>query len=189
MWETTMLELAPIWQPDIQQQNYRGLLEVMSRPGTLSTLRGVDEMWSSCMAVLATLLDGSVTLGDPHDLLTERDWLMLQTQSVEPEQADYLLCAGHQAPWFQPKLGTLPSPEHSATLVVAVERLVDGALSLDLSGPGIDGHRVCQLSGLDEAWLVQRESWICGFPLGVDLILVDEEQVMALPRTTRVEVV
>jgi alpha-D-ribose 1-methylphosphonate 5-triphosphate synthase subunit PhnH len=188
MWEMKMLELAPIWQADTQQQNYRKLLEAMSRPGSVHALQGLDTASNAYIAVLATLLDGSVTLADPHDLLQTSDWPLLQTERVDAETADYLLCDGTRSPGFLPKLGTLPSPEASATLVLAVESLTSGDLGLTLTGPGINGQSSCQLTGLDSTWLVEREQWICGFPLGVDLILVDRTQVMAIPRTTRVEV-
>jgi alpha-D-ribose 1-methylphosphonate 5-triphosphate synthase subunit PhnH len=183
-----MLELEAIWQAETQQQNYRVLLEAMSRPGSRQALQGVNESSRTVVAVLATLLDGSVSLSDPQGLLSEADRTMLQTTQAGPEQADYLLCSGQQAPGFEPKLGTLPSPECSATLVVEVTSLSDGDLRLNLSGPGIREKRACAITGLDPDWLARREAWVCGFPLGVDLILVDKHQVMALPRTTRVEV-
>jgi alpha-D-ribose 1-methylphosphonate 5-triphosphate synthase subunit PhnH len=183
-----MLEVAPIWQPDTQQQNYRVLLEAMARPGSVQTLQGMDENPAGAAAVLATLLDASVTLCDCDGLLSDSDLSLLQTGLAEPEQADYLLCAGQQVPGFEPKLGTLPSPEQSATLLIRVAALEEGDLRLALSGPGIKGEVECAIAGLDPQWLARREDWVCGFPLGVDLILVDEKGVMALPRTTRVEV-
>jgi alpha-D-ribose 1-methylphosphonate 5-triphosphate synthase subunit PhnH len=188
MWEVTMLEMEAIWQAITQQQNYRVLLEAMSRPGSRQALHGVTESSGAAVAVLATLLDGSVSLSDPQGLLSETDCTLLQTVQAGPEQADYLLCRGQQAPGFEPKLGSLPSPECSATLVVEVASLNDGDLHLNLSGPGIRAKRECAIAGLDPDWLARREEWVGGFPLGVDLILVDREQVMALPRTTRVEV-
>ncbi|MGD8910591.1 MAG: phosphonate C-P lyase system protein PhnH [Chromatiales bacterium] len=183
-----MLDLEPIWQAETQQQNYRVLLEAMSRPGSRQALHGVTESSGATLAVLATLLDGSVSLSDLQGLLSEADRTLLQSVQADPEQADYLLCCGHQAPTFEPKLGSLPSPECSATLVVEVTSLNGGELHLNLSGPGIRERRECAVAGLDPDWLARRQSWVCGFPLGVDLILVDREQVMALPRTTRVEV-
>jgi alpha-D-ribose 1-methylphosphonate 5-triphosphate synthase subunit PhnH len=188
MWEGMMLKMDPIWQAETQQQNYRALLEAMSRPGSRQALHGVNESSSASLAVLAALIDGSVSLSDPQGLLKNSERTLLQTALTEPEQADYLLCCGQQSPSFEPKLGTLPSPETSATLVVEISSVSDGELRFKLSGPGIQAQRECAVAGLNPDWLARREEWVCGFPLGVDLILVDKDQVVALPRTTRVEV-
>ena len=183
-----MLEVAPIWQPHIQQQNYRLLLEAMSRPGSLHSITGLNTSSNSLLAVLAALLDSSVRFCDSNDLLETSDIALLQAIQTVPEEADYLLCSGIDVPDFQPRLGSLASPEQSATLLVHVSALEAGDLQLGLTGPGIKEKQVCNIQGLDSDWLVKRESWVCGFPLGVDLILLDQQQLMALPRTTRVEV-
>jgi alpha-D-ribose 1-methylphosphonate 5-triphosphate synthase subunit PhnH len=183
-----MLEVPPIWQPHFQQQNYRLLLEAMSRPGSLHSILGLDETSNSIVAVLATLLDGSVRFCDVDELLQSSDLALLQPIQTTPEASDYLLCLGTKLPAFQPRLGTLASPEYSATLIVQVASLEAGDLQLDLKGPGIKGRQQCSISGFDPEWLVSRQTWICSFPLGVDLILVDQWRLMALPRTTHVEV-
>jgi alpha-D-ribose 1-methylphosphonate 5-triphosphate synthase subunit PhnH len=72
-------------------------------------------------------------------------------------------------------------------LVVQVTALEAGDLQFDLHGPGIKENQICNIQGLDSDWLLKREAWVCGFPLGVDMILLDQQQMMALPRTTRVE--
>jgi alpha-D-ribose 1-methylphosphonate 5-triphosphate synthase subunit PhnH len=183
-----MLELAPVWQAQIQQQNYRLLLEAMSRPGTLHSIVGLDETSNTQLAVLAALLDSSVCFSDSDQLLEAADIALLQSIQTTPEAADYLLCSGSRAPSFEPRLGSLASPEQSATLVVRVTDLEAGDLQLDLRGPGIKENQVCNIQGLDPDWLQKRKAWVCGFPLGVDMILLDQQQMMALPRTTRVEV-
>jgi alpha-D-ribose 1-methylphosphonate 5-triphosphate synthase subunit PhnH len=159
----------------------------MSRPGKLSViLQGTRDQ--AYTAILATLLDADVTLADPDGLLEEDTWPMLQANSATPQAADYVLCSGGKPPSFQPKLGTLPSPEQSATLIIKVDSLSEGEMNHLLSGPGVDGTTRCALTGLDPVWLTKRESWVSAFPLGVDLLLVDDTTVLALPRTTKVEV-
>jgi len=182
-----MLDVAPIWMPDVQQQNYRALLEAMSRPGSIESIQGNDTE-ATYLAVLATLLDGEVSLSDPSGLLSESNWPLLQSQRASTYQADYILCQGDQPPSFRPRLGTLPCPEQSATLVIQVESLTTGNLHLRLSGPGVKDTEEVNISGLHSDWLAQREDWVCAFPLGVDMILVDETAAMALPRTTKVEI-
>jgi alpha-D-ribose 1-methylphosphonate 5-triphosphate synthase subunit PhnH len=183
-----MLSLDPIWMPDTQQGHFRLLLDAMARPGTCHTLTTVPKEGHSVLAVLTTLLDAEVSLADPHALLRSDDWPMLQTKSATVEQADYVLCDGSRAPNFTPKLGTLPSPEQSATLILVVGELGQGDTHLKLTGPGIANTESLMINGLDTQWLTLREDWVCSFPLGVDLVLVDGGQLAALPRTTKVEV-
>lgn len=182
-----MLDLAPIWTPPVQQRNYRALLEAMARPGTRQLLQTQDEQHSS-LAVLATLLDGEVSLADPWQRLSDQDWRLLQAVKEDAAKADFVLCDGSQVPDWTPKLGTLPSPERSATLVIAVASLQGGELALRLQGPGIETSCEIAIEGLHADWIDLRAQWTCAFPLGVDLILVDRQGALALPRTCKVEV-
>ncbi len=182
-----MLNLDPIWMPDAQQIHFRLLLDAMARPGKCHSLTIAPEEGPAVLTVLATLLDAEVLLADPHTLLRSDDWHMLQVASAVVEQADYVICDGSRAPNFTPKLGTLPSPEQSATLILVVDELGQGDASLRLTGPGIADTESLLIKGLDKQWLEMREDWVCSFPLGVDLILLDGRQITALPRTTKVE--
>lgn len=191
-----MINVAPIWLPDLQQQNYRAILAAMARPGTCQAIKLSNAAADSSatekarMAVLASLLDQSVTLADPHRMINQDELVLLQAQSATPEQADFILASGNQLPTFQPKLGALPSPELSATLVLQVEKIYDahrGDINLKLSGAGVKGAQYCSIKGLHVNWITARQNWICSFPLGVDVLLVDDVYVMALPRTTKVE--
>lgn len=182
-----MIDVAPIWRPETQQLNYRVLLDAMARPGRVYGLHGTDQTHSAALATLATLLDGEVSLSDPMTLLRDTDWPMLQANSAAPDVADYVLCAGQPSPDFEPKLGSLPSPEMSATLVLVVDSLDGGDLHLTLRGPGIQGELELRTAGLNPDWIDRREDWVDAFPLGVDLVLTDATRVTALPRTTKLE--
>jgi alpha-D-ribose 1-methylphosphonate 5-triphosphate synthase subunit PhnH len=196
MQEKIMLNVSAIWLPDFQQQNFRAILEAMARPGSCqvlalngSTLKS-DVLEDAYIAVLASLLDNSVTVADPNKLISQANASLLQANQVDSDQADFILCRGDLLPDFEPKLGTLPSPELSATIILKVKKIDDqqqGDLNLRLTGPGVNGQKNCSISGFDLHWLAAREEWISSFPLGVDLLLVDDAKVMSLPRTTKVE--
>ena len=183
-----MLHIEPIWTPEIQQIHFRLLLEVMSRPGKRSELIEIPESGKPFLSVLSALLDSEVSLSDPDNLLSDDDWLMLQANRSEPESADYILCSASNVPTFTPKLGTLPSPEKSATIVLVASSLEQGSLTLRLSGPGIAIDNELVLDGVKQEWLEKRIDWNCAFPLGVDFILLDSRRVTAIPRTTKVEI-
>ena len=183
-----MLNLDPVWQPESQQGYFRLLLDAMSYPGRCLEVTVFPKDESMMMTVLATLLDNEVSLSDPHALLQERDWSMLQVKPESSEQADYILCKAATSPDFEPKLGTLPSPEQSATIVLLVDKLGEGEQKLKLSGPGIKESETLAIKGLHSDWLSNREKWNSSFPLGVDYILLDDQSLAALPRTTKVEI-
>jgi alpha-D-ribose 1-methylphosphonate 5-triphosphate synthase subunit PhnH len=113
---------------------------------------------------------------------------MLQAKSALVENADYILCDAIQLPDLSPKLGTLPNPDQSATLILMVDKLSVGEHKLRLSGPGIKNIEYLAINGLNLDWLSKRDDWNCSFPLGVDILLVDDKSVAALPRTTNVNV-
>lgn len=183
-----MLKIDPIWQPDIQQKNFRLVLDAMSYPGRCFTLHSLPDEGAAVLSILATLLDAEVTLSDHHNLLRTDDWPMLQAESSSSDKADYVLCDGSHLPDFSPKLGTLPNPDQSATLILKVNKFGKGGETLKLSGPGIKEIERLSVAGFNTEWLSKRDEWVCSFPLGVDIILVDDQHVVALPRTTRVEV-
>ena len=184
-----MLKLNPIWQPEIQQSHYRLLLDAMAHPGRRYSVTTQREESPMALAILATLLDAEVSLADPHGLLQNEDWFMLQAKSLEANQADYILCDGSLLPGFEPKLGTLPSPDQSATLVLVVDKIGQGNINLKLEGPGIAETEKLTINGIDVHWFSKREDWVCSFPLGVDFIFVDDIQIVAIPRTTKVELI
>jgi len=183
-----MKKIEALWLPEVQQQIFRSLMEVMSRPGKTENLAAITDGVAPVRALLATLLDAEVSLSDHHYVIDAADWPLLQAKSSPVEMANYVVCRGEQSPDFEPMLGTLSSPEHSATIVLVVDDLTAGNNELSLSGPGVNGEQSINISGLNQDWLSQREEWNSSFPLGIDLLLVDNTHVMALPRTTICEV-
>lgn len=181
------MKIEGIWQAENQQRIFRALMEAMARPGSLYHIGAWLDGASGCRGVLASLLDARSTLADCHGLLDQRDWPLLQARQEVAEKADYLLCQGSSQPNAAPKVGTLTCPDQSATLIIQIDALGHGSRTLRLHGPGIESTRTLQLQGLASAWLELREQQI-SFPLGIDIILLDPENLAAIPRTTRLEV-
>lgn len=180
-----------IWLTETQQILFNSLMQVMSRPGRLDNWAQWLENSPAYLGALATLVDGEVSLADRDGLLKANHWPLLQVQQKEAEAANYVLCDASKAACFQPKLGTLSSPDFAATLILKVGSLAEqeGDIQLKLTGPGVNGESVVYVSGIHSEWLEQRNAWCCAFPLGIDCILLDDRQVMGLPRTTQVEVI
>lgn len=184
-----MSEIASVqpsaWAPLTQQFVFRRLMEAFSYPGRVQSLTCADEM-SALTRVLATLVDAEVALADPQGLIAADDWRRLGARREAAEKAQYIVARGDLAPTFAPRVGTLESPELGATVILCVDHLGDG-VPVALSGPGIDGVTRLAIGGLEPAWLARRATWNGAFPLGIDLILIDDTRLAALPRTTRTE--
>lgn len=181
------------WMPDAQQAAFRAVLDGFARPGTLVPAQGA----SAVLMFLSAVLDESVSLADPSELLGADTRRLLLAPTAPADQARFVLLDGRQPPdaAWQPALGTLESPELGATLVLTVDALSDAAVThsdsavdLRLQGPGIPGTRLASVTGLDRGWLAQRAEWVGAFPLGVDLVLAAPHALVALPRTTRIAI-
>lgn len=181
-----MMKLESIWRADVQQRIFRQLLEAFSRPGAVCDLSTPANTASARRAALACLMDSETSLADPHGLVFDRDWPLLQAARTSVEEAPYVVADGRRTPSFVPALGSLESPEFGATLLLEIDSVGEGAMALKLTGPGVDGERELRLSGLHVEWLSRRSDWNRAFPLGVDILLADATNVAALPRTTRV---
>lgn len=173
--------LLRFWQPATQQSLFRSLLTAFSYPGQVAELADAD----SAVAILATLVDAEATLSDPQQLLSTLTKTRLNASMVDPERASYILARGDVAPQFTPQLGTLDSPESGATVLLIIESFTNEGRWC-ISGPGIESQRHVDVSGLDDSWISARNNWCSDFPLGVDLILTDQQRCLALPRTTQI---
>lgn len=183
---------AEWWMPDAQQQAFRAVLDGFARPGTLVPA----QQPSAVLMFLSAVLDESVSLADPLGLVGTDARRLLLAPTAPEAQARFVLLDGRRPPdaGFQPTLGTLESPELSATLVLTVDALsdalttADAAVVLQLQGPGVPGTRVLAVSGLHPDWLARRAAWVGAYPTGVDIVLAAPDAMAALPRTTRIVV-
>ena len=183
---------AEWWMPDAQQQAFRAMLDGFARPGTLVPAQPPGAV----LMFLSAVLDESVSLADPLGLVGTDARRMLLAPTAPEAQARFVLLDGRRPPdaGFQPALGTLESPELSATLVLTVDALsdalttADAAVLLQLQGPGVPGTRVLAVSGLHPDWLARRAAWVGAYPMGVDIVLAAPDAMAALPRTTRIVV-
>lgn len=169
-----------IFRPFAQQRVFRQLMDCFAYPGHIAELEH-----EALRAVLATLLDGETSLADPDRLVAPEDWPKLEVRAASPEAADFVVAAGAKAPGFAPRLGTLESPETSTTLLLHVHALGRAGSRYRLTGPGVNGEATLAVDGLDARWVEARAQWVMSFPLGVDVILVDDARAVALPRTAQ----
>ncbi|MEC5341255.1 phosphonate C-P lyase system protein PhnH [Brenneria populi] len=178
------------------QRAFRLLLQAMSEPGLTISLAGAPDWRPLCPATCAALL----TLADNDTPLylsaPLRDELIIHNLrfhtgapiAERPEQATFAVLdegAFSATPLDRFACGSGESPHRGATLIVEVPSL-DGASPLRLSGPGIQHRREIgpRLPESVRRYLRRRP---VPFPLGLDFIFTCGRQLLAIPRTTKVE--
>jgi alpha-D-ribose 1-methylphosphonate 5-triphosphate synthase subunit PhnH len=98
-----------------------------------------------------------------------------------------LLARGDECPPLDTaRLDDPERPDISTTLIVECEAL-SGGRPLRATGPGIKDEILIAPLGLPGGLLEERNALRSLLPLGVDLYLTAGSQIMALPRTTRIE--
>ena len=180
------------------QAHYRLLLDSMARPGKinvmpqleLTTPRGIH---AAGALVGFALLNSEVSFYVDGLAAEDVSLYLLVNSSARPaeaEEADYVYLDGTAAAeiLYRLKTGTLPYPESSATVIVAVEELGgETGLVLTLSGPGVDGERRLAVAGMGTALLEALVTINAEFPLGIDLVLTDPTgRIACIPRSSRV---
>ncbi len=184
------------------QATFRAVLDATARPGTIVTLKEPLEapapLAAGAAAVALTLCDHDTHVWLDAPLAATPavgEWLRFLTSARltgDPAGAAFAFIsnsvgdASALPPFEAFNPGTLEYPDRSTTIVIAVASLAQGA-PLVLSGPGIAGERTVRVAGLPADILARLAENRRLFPRGVDLLLVAGSDIMALPRTTRVE--
>lgn len=79
------------------------------------------------------------------------------------------------------------APHQSTTLIVQIKALEKGR-AVRLTGPGIEAEKMIQLAGVNSTLLEERNQIEAHYPLGIDIVFVSHYQLMAIPRTTHMEI-
>lgn len=183
------------------QACFRGVLQAMSHPGRAVELRGPSApplLQPATAALLLTLLDADTSLylhGRLHGPPT-LGWLRFHTGSAiagDAARATFAaVCADEldAALWQALPLGSDDVPQDGATLIVELPQRLDAAVGaahhqLRLRGPGVDGERLLDVTGLPAPFWLHRIALQAGFPRGIDLLLVRGRELIALPRSTQ----
>ena len=195
---TTVAELPAGFADKVlsAQSTFRSVMDAMGRPGSVQRIVAAAGAPAAMMRGTAAL---ALTLFD-HDTSVWLDPLMSESSDVAkwlqfhtgaPIIADSQICSfaliGNAR--VLPALdrfafGTNEYPDRSTTLILQVEGLSQGP-TFELRGPGIDGTAALQ-AAIQPADLFERLSINAAlFPRGIDVVLVHDDTIVAVPRTTR----
>ncbi|WP_225561691.1 phosphonate C-P lyase system protein PhnH [Rhodanobacter sp. DHB23] len=178
------------------QRSFRELLQAMARPAMPRPLPVLPPapapVAPAAMAIMLTLCDATtaVWLQQPEDEAIRHLRFHAGLKLADrPQDADFALVTD---PASMPPLdafarGDMRYPDRSASLIIQVAAInpapVDGAH--EFAGPGIRETETVAIDGLPADFWQQRAALAALLPLGIDLFFVAGQQVLALPRTTR----
>lgn len=178
------------------QTVFRAVMDAMAKPGTVHALPDVTSppapLSASAAAVIATLADADTPVWLDAALMKTadvRDWIVFHTGAPITEyqsEAAFALVAAPQnlSALNGFSLGTQEYPDRSASIILQVSSLTDGAW-LTLEGPGIKDQASLAPAPMPSHFEAQWQANRAAFPRGIDLILAAPDCVAALPRSTR----
>jgi alpha-D-ribose 1-methylphosphonate 5-triphosphate synthase subunit PhnH len=195
---TTIAEL-PAGFPDkvlSAQSTFRSVMDAMARPGSVQRVAASagtpPPMMRGTAAIALTLFD--------HDTPVWLDEKMSETIDVArwlkfhcgaPIVADSSICnfALIGQPRALPDLdrfafGSNEYPDRSTTLILQIASLTQGP-AYELRGPGIDGSAVMNATFEPKDLFDRLAINATLFPRGIDVVLVADDAIVAIPRTTR----
>ncbi|MGV2986599.1 phosphonate C-P lyase system protein PhnH [Vibrio sp. E150_011] len=200
-----MTTITPAFQDAVHDSQYcfRQLLKAMSEPGQLVTLdrsQGFGIMHAAAAQTLLSLADNatniwlSPTLQNDKAVLENVRFHCGAPIVFEQADADFAVIAKSDIAQISQQLldfksGCEEYPDAATTVIIELDSLTSGQRLL-LSGPGIETTDEAFVGDAPDGFLSFLESRQerVDFPLGIDLVLVHEEQILCLPRTTNVEV-
>jgi alpha-D-ribose 1-methylphosphonate 5-triphosphate synthase subunit PhnH len=177
------------------QSTFRAVMDAMARPGSVQRIRTAAGMPAPMMhgtaAIALTLFDHDTPVWLDSAMSATPDvakWLKFHTSA--PVIADSLVSsfavigdAQNLPPLDRFAFGSNEYPDRSTTLILQVDSLTSGP-TFELTGPGIDGAAVLQAT-IPANLLEQLEINATLFPRGIDVVLVHDDAIVAIPRTAR----
>lgn len=175
------------------QRSFRAALQALARPGLAQPLgepvQGLA-LGPAMAHLLLALTDEDTPVWWQRPDAGLQQWLRLHTGAKAAGEAGAAAFAVVPDPASMPPLaefaaGSLCEPESSTTLLVDVPSLSEGP-ALHAHGPGIQARQTLRIAGLPADFWAQWQANHAAFPQGVDVLFTCGNQVLGLPRTTRI---
>lgn len=177
------------------QAAFRALMDAMARPGLVvtagSALSPPAGLMPAAAAAILAICDFETPLWLSPALqgLAAGPYLRFHAGAplvADPARAAFAVLDGrHEALRLSDfAQGDASYPDRSTTVLVQVSSLTAGR-QITVSGPGIAGIAQLRVESLPADFAAQWHANRTAFPLGVDLIFVSGDQLVALPRSAR----
>jgi alpha-D-ribose 1-methylphosphonate 5-triphosphate synthase subunit PhnH len=180
------------------QSTFRAVMEATARPGSIQRVADVGAvpgLMHGAAAMALTLFDHDTPIWlDPQLAATGvAAWLKFHTGApvtVEASEASFALVTDATSlPALESfALGSSEYPDRSTTVILQVESLSEGR-AYELRGPGIDGATTLNATIAPDDLFDRLAINTKLFPRGIDVVLVHDDAIVAIPRTTRLAAV
>jgi len=197
---TTVAELPAGFADKVlsAQSTFRSVMDAMARPGSVQRIAATAGTPAALMrgtaAIALTLFDHDTPVWLDAWMSKTSDvakWLKFHTSAPVIADSSISSFALIGDPENLPALdrfafGSNEYPDRSTTLILQVESLSQGP-AYQLRGPGIDGVSTLRATIEPRDLFARLAINATLFPRGIDVVLVDDASIVALPRTTRLE--
>lgn len=195
---TTVAELPAGFADKVlsAQTTFRSVMEAMARPGSVqratASVGTPAHLMRGSAAIALTLFDHDTPVwldAALADTAEVKKWLKFHSGApvvADPSIASFaLVSAGGALPALDRfAFGSNEYPDRSTTVILQVDSLAAG-VRYELSGPGIDGRAVLQALIRPDDLFERLAINAALFPRGIDVVLVADDAIVAIPRTTR----
>ena len=195
---TTVAELPAGFADKVlsAQSTFRAVMDAMARPGSVQHIVAAAgtpaAMMRGSAAIALTLFDHDTPIWlDPamSETADVSKWLKFHTSApviADPSIASFALIGDPKnlAALDHFAFGSNEYPDRSTTLILQVESLTRGTI-FELRGPGIDGTATVRASIEPGDLFARLAINVALFPRGIDVVLVHDDAIVAIPRTTR----
>ncbi len=178
------------------QSTFRSVMDAMARPGSLQRIVSAagtpSAMGRAAAAIALTLFDHDTPVWLDAAMSATPEvamWLKFHTGAPLVTDSSIAGFALVGDPQTLPGLdrfafGSNEYPDRSTTLILQVGSLTDGPV-VELQGPGIDGSATLRASIQPRDLFERLAINATLFPRGIDVVLVHDDCIVAIPRTTR----
>ncbi|KJC60679.1 protein phnH [Bradyrhizobium sp. LTSPM299] len=178
------------------QSTFRSVMDAMARPGSVQRITATAGtpagMMRGSAAIALTLFDHDTPIWLDAAMSTTSDvarWLKFHTSApviADSSIANFALIgdAGSLPALDRFAFGSNEYPDRSTTLILQVDSLTQGP-TFELKGPGIDGTALLQAMIRPRDLFERLTINEALFPRGIDVVLVHDDAIVAIPRTTR----
>ena len=195
---TTVAELPAGFADKVMsaQSTFRSVMDAMARPGSVQHIVAAAgtpaAMMRGTAAIALTLFDHDTPIWLDHTMSATSDvskWLKFHTSApviADSSIASFALIGDPEnlPPLDRFAFGSNEYPDRSTTLILQVGSLTQGN-AFELRGPGIDGSATLRAQIQPHDLFDRLAVNVALFPRGIDVVLVHDDAIVAIPRTTR----